>query len=99
VSIVCIGDSLTFGYGVDKSQNWVSILSTRIEEKIINKGVPGNTTFEMKERFLKDVVHYMPSKVLIKKCNIEEYYLEDVIHVSKEIHKKMAEIVCFSFTI
>lgn len=33
MSIVCIGDSLTFGYGVKESDNWGSILSTKIKEK------------------------------------------------------------------
>ncbi|MBW9144254.1 peptidase [Clostridium sp. CM027] len=65
MSIVCIGDSLTFGYGVNKSENWVSLIAKRIKEKIINKGIPGDTTYEMKERFRKDVVNYNPSRVLI----------------------------------
>ena len=183
MSIVCIGDSLTFGYGVNKSENWVSLIAKRIEGKIINKGIPGDTTCEMKERFKKDVVNYNPAKVLImggtndifsevdidtifkniksmvemsetnnivpiiliplpvkkdiliklmfedmdykkvdeqlvelrnllinygneknitsidlgnilsKTINIEEYFLADGIHVSKEIHKEMAEII------
>lgn len=65
MSIVCIGDSLTFGYGVEKEEGWVSILSTKVKEKIINKGVPGNTMYEMKERFVKDVIKPAPNKVLI----------------------------------
>ncbi|MCB2294250.1 GDSL-type esterase/lipase family protein [Clostridium algoriphilum] len=183
MSIVCIGDSLTFGYGVNDSDNWVSIVSERVKNKIINKGVPGDTTRGMKERFINDVVNYKPSKVLImggtndiftntsmitilnniknmvevcetnnivpiiltplpvkenlyiklmfvdmnykkvnerlvelrklllqygkdkninsidlgnllpKNINLEEYFLEDGIHVSKEIHKEMAEII------
>ncbi|MBC2412095.1 lysophospholipase L1-like esterase [Clostridium saccharobutylicum] len=65
MSIVCIGDSLTFGYGVKESDNWGSILSTKIKENLINKGIPGNTTTEMKERFIEDVVNHKPCKVLI----------------------------------
>jgi len=65
VSIVCIGDSLTFGYGVNESEGWVSIVSTRIKENIINKGIPGDTTYGMKKKFKNDVVNYKPSKVLI----------------------------------
>lgn len=65
MSIVCIGDSLTFGYGVKETENWVSVLSTKIKENLINKGIPGNTTTEMKERFIEDVVDNKPSKVLI----------------------------------
>jgi acyl-CoA thioesterase-1 len=65
VSILCIGDSLTFGYGVKETENWVSILSAKIKEKIINKGIPGNTTTEMKERIAEDVVDNKPSRVLV----------------------------------
>lgn len=65
MSIVCIGDSLTFGYGVKETEGWVSVLSRKIEERIINKGIPGNTTCEMKERFIKDVIEVKPSKVII----------------------------------
>ncbi|WP_175413024.1 GDSL-type esterase/lipase family protein [Clostridium sp. AWRP] len=65
VSIVCIGDSITFGFRVRKTESWVSVLSEKIKENIINKGIPGNTTAEMKERFEKDVVEFKPSKVLI----------------------------------
>ena len=65
MSIVCIGDSLTFGYRVKETEGWVSVLSTKIKERIINKGIPGNTTYEMKERFIKDVIEVKPSKVII----------------------------------
>lgn len=65
MSIVCIGDSLTFGYGVKETENWVSVLSAKIKENLINKGIPGNTTTEMKERFIEDAVDNKPSKVLI----------------------------------
>lgn len=65
MSIVCIGDSITFGFRVRKTESWVSVLSKKIKENIINKGIPGNTTGEMIERFEKDVVEFKPSKVLI----------------------------------
>ncbi|MBF4694391.1 GDSL-type esterase/lipase family protein [Fusibacter ferrireducens] len=65
MNIVCIGDSLTFGYGVKASESWVSVLSVKLGMKIINKGVPGNTTTEMKNRFIKDVINCRPDKVLI----------------------------------
>lgn len=65
MSIVCIGDSLTFGYGVKQEESWVSVLAGKVKEKVINKGIPGNTTYEMKERFIKDVVQIKPSKVII----------------------------------
>ncbi len=63
--IVCMGDSLTFGYGVDKESNWISLLSKMKDYELINKGIPGNTTAEMLERFRTDVIALRPSAVLI----------------------------------
>lgn len=65
MKIVCIGDSLTYGYGVTEAESWVSLLSLKINSKIINRGVPGNTTSDMKQRFMKDVAELNPSRVLI----------------------------------
>jgi lysophospholipase L1-like esterase len=65
MSIVCIGDSLTFGYGVKEQDNWVSRLSRKLKNEIINRGISGDTTTAMKERFRRDVVNYRPSKVII----------------------------------
>lgn len=65
MKIACIGDSLTFGYGVEKDDNWVNILSKKCKENFINKGVPGNTTLEMKTRFVEDIILNSPTKVFI----------------------------------
>lgn len=53
MSIVCIGDSLTFGYRVKETEGWVSVLSTKIKD----------------------------------------HFLDDGIHVAKEIHSEIAEII------
>ena len=91
MSIVCIGDSLTFGYGVNKSESWVSIISKIIEEKVINKGIPGETTSEMKERFIKDVVNYKPSKVLIM-GGTNDIFLKNGINTALSNIESMVEI-------
>lgn len=65
MSIVCIGDSLMFGYVVKEIDNWGSILFKKIKENLINKGILGNIIIEMKERFIEDVVNYKLCKVLI----------------------------------
>lgn len=43
----------------------------------------------------KNIIYVDLGNILLKQGNgnIEEYYLEDGIHVSKEIHKEMAEII------
>lgn len=62
---IFIGDSLTFGYGVSKSDNWVSKLQDSLDYNIINKGINGNTTVDMLNRFSKDVSFHAPTSIFI----------------------------------
>lgn len=43
MNIICIGDSLTFGYGVGQDNSWVSLLNDE-KNKTLNKGVNGDTS-------------------------------------------------------
>lgn len=43
MNVICIGDSLTFGYGVGQDNSWVSLLNTE-NNKFLNKGVNGDTS-------------------------------------------------------
>ncbi len=65
MKIVCIGDSITYGYGVERELSWVSLLSQKPKQEIINKGIPGNTTAEMLNRFSIDVSPHKPSGAMI----------------------------------
>lgn len=65
-NFVFIGDSLTFGYGVNKNKNWVSKFSYKEHDfNVFNKGVNGNTTTDMLFRFSNDVTNNSPSYVFI----------------------------------
>lgn len=67
-NFVFIGDSLTFGYGVNKNKSWVEnfkSLNTSNHLNIINKGVNGNTTTDMLNRFTEDVTMFNPKKIFI----------------------------------
>jgi acyl-CoA thioesterase I len=62
---VFIGDSLTYGYGVNKTDNWVENLKSLQSLNIINKGINGDTTTNMLNRFTEDVISYYPKKIFI----------------------------------
>lgn len=69
-NFIFIGDSLTFGYGVNKNKSWVECykricLNKNKDFKIINKGINGNTTTDMLNRFSEDVTNLKPCKVFI----------------------------------
>lgn len=64
--IVCLGDSLTYGYGVKTGSSWVDILSRKHKEySFINQGQCGDTTLDMKSRLLRDVFAYNPDGLIL----------------------------------
>ena len=62
--IVAFGDSLVFGYGATPGNDFVSILSRKIGEPIINLGVSGDTTAGGLER-VNEVVSEKPRITLV----------------------------------
>jgi lysophospholipase L1-like esterase len=64
--IVVIGDSISFGQHLDDFEpNWPTILCG-LDRKVINRGVPGDTTRLALERFPRDVQNLNPSAVIIQ---------------------------------
>ncbi|MDS0528108.1 GDSL-type esterase/lipase family protein [Clostridium sp. SHJSY1] len=63
--IVLLGDSLTFGYGVTKKDSWAYNLSKHLSLEIINKGINGDTTASMLDRFYEDVSSLNPDYVFV----------------------------------
>lgn len=65
IKIVCLGDSTTFGFPFGPQDSWVKMLGEEIFGEAINKGINGNTTGDMLERFARDVLAYKPDFVII----------------------------------
>ena len=64
-TIICFGDSLTFGTGAGKDMDYPSQLSKMIGRPVINAGVPGDTTASAMQRLEQDVLFQAPDLVLI----------------------------------
>lgn len=64
-TIVLLGDSLTYGYGVHKKESWAYKLNYIENLNVINKGVNGSTTTDMLNRFTKDVINLNPDIIFI----------------------------------
>jgi lysophospholipase L1-like esterase len=64
-SIICFGDSLTFGTGAEAGLDYPSQLSNMIAKPVINAGVPGDTTARALKRLQQDVLARSPDLVLI----------------------------------
>lgn len=65
MKVVCIGDSLTYGFGVPRPFTWVALAGEKLGCKFINRGINGDTTGGMLARFGSDVVDEKPQKVVI----------------------------------
>ena len=44
MKVICIGNSLTFGYGVRPSQRWTRLCAQETGWEIVNEGISGDTT-------------------------------------------------------
>lgn len=71
--IVCLGDSLTYGYGVPRRDVWVTLCASG-ETECINKGVNGDTTGGMLARFDADVLAYRPDAALLMGGANDRFY-------------------------
>ncbi|MEN8165832.1 MAG: arylesterase [Acidobacteriota bacterium] len=64
-TIICFGDSLTFGTGAGSNEDYPSRLASLIGAEVINAGVPGDTTADALKRLEHDVLAHNPRIVLI----------------------------------
>jgi lysophospholipase L1-like esterase len=65
MKIVCLGDSLTYGYGVRRSAVWPRLAAKLSGVSILNRGVNGITTAGMLGSFQRDVIAEGAEAVLL----------------------------------
>ena len=69
--LLILGDSISAGYGLKESENWVQLLETSlnassIELKIINSSISGDTTIGGLSRIESDLRKHNPNYVLVE---------------------------------
>lgn len=64
-TIICLGDSITFGYPWGPESSWVSHLQRRAGLNLINNGINGDTTLDMLRRFERIILHSKATHVHI----------------------------------
>lgn len=70
-TILLLGDSISFAYGVRDDRNWVALLQHRLDEqqyhyKIINFGIPGDVTSNALKRLPWALKEYKPNITIIQ---------------------------------
>ncbi|CCO09284.1 SGNH/GDSL hydrolase family protein [Desulforamulus hydrothermalis] len=63
--IVCLGDSITYGYPEGPDSSWVNLAAAATGYRFINRGVNGDTTGQMLARFARDVAEETPAYVIL----------------------------------
>lgn len=65
MKLVCIGDSLTYGYGVPSKSCWTELLKMHLNMEVKNKGKNGDTTSGILIRSWKDILEEKPDYIII----------------------------------
>lgn len=66
IKVICLGDSLTNGYGSIDGKSYPYYLNQLMPDSIVlNKGINGQTTNQIKSRFYDDVLLNHPKFVII----------------------------------
>jgi len=65
-NIICFGDSITFGYGVNPGEDYPTALANLAPQSVINSGVDGDTTFDGLKRIDADALQKDPYLVIVE---------------------------------
>lgn len=66
MNIICMGDSITYGYGLeDLSQRWTDLTAARTGHMLVNRGVSGDTTGGMLARCQTQVFNQNPDAMVL----------------------------------
>ena len=98
-TLLILGDSISAGYGIKESQNWVSLLENSINSngtklRIINSSVSGDTTIGGLSRIASDLEKHKPDFVLIElggNDGMRGYPVEEIKNNLVKISKAIAE--------
>lgn len=65
IKLICIGDSLTFGYETKTSKRWTNLLEKELDIEVINAGINGDTTTGVLSRFMPLIKDFEPTHIFI----------------------------------
>jgi lysophospholipase L1-like esterase len=69
--VLCFGDSSTFAFGVGFADAWPNQLQRMLDEKqpgaveVLNAGIPGQTTYQGRQRLTRELVKWRPNLAFI----------------------------------
>ncbi|GMO58852.1 MAG: arylesterase [Termitinemataceae bacterium] len=109
-TIVCFGDSITSGYGVEKTAAYPALLQDLVKTSVINSGLEGDTAHDAIKRVKKDVLRYNPTVVIIefgandymnsvfKNCTVDVNEIQTSLrNIIKKINTNKTKIILAKF--
>ncbi len=93
-SIVCLGDSVTYGYGAERGEDYPSALKKFVSVPVINAGVDSDTTAKGLVRIESSVLDKKPFLVIVEfgaNDFLEKVPREDTLANMKEIVRRIQE--------
>jgi acyl-CoA thioesterase I len=98
--IIAFGDSLVFGVGATKGNDFVSVLSRMVDRDIINAGMPGDSTVDLLNRLNSDIAVRDPGLVIVLVGGNDylqhipkEQTLENIRTIINQIQQTGAEVI------
>jgi lysophospholipase L1-like esterase len=91
-TIVCFGDSITFGYGVEQGQDYPALLAKLVSPPVVNAGIDGDTTIEALQRLQADVLQRKPFLVIVEFCG-NDFLRKFPVEVTVSNIAKMIDII------
>jgi len=91
-NIICLGDSITFGYGADPGEDYPTALGKMVNLPVINAGIDGDTTVEALQRLEADVLAKEPFLVIVELSGndfIKKFPKKQTIDNLKEIIQRI----------
>jgi lysophospholipase L1-like esterase len=99
-TIICFGDSLTYGTGAGEGMDYPSQLSQMLNKPVINAGVSGDTTGRALSRLDRDVLSKNPDIVMItlggndlKNGVSKDTAFRNLRQIVESIQKQGAEVI------
>jgi lysophospholipase L1-like esterase len=65
MKLLCLGDSLTEGYGIEAGHTWVNLVKRDLKIEVINAGISGDTTSGMLARCERLLLEHQPTYIII----------------------------------
>ena len=61
MKLFCLGDSLTFGFGMSRNVRWTTLVEQETGWQVVNRGINGDTTGGMLARLGPEVLTEYPA--------------------------------------